>query len=116
MRLIRSSPVITSSLNSSPGTYKEQTMPVIEHYSKEGKVATVRSLDLPTCIVFIGVVQIDGCVIGGRGLNGTPGRAVAKSSVKIGDDAERPLMFTPLGTTGTCRPSCHGSTDAQFRQ
>ena len=34
-------------------------MPVIEHYSKEGKVATVRSLDLPTCIVFIGVVQID---------------------------------------------------------
>lgn len=26
--------------------YKEQTMPVIEHYSKEGKVATVRLLYL----------------------------------------------------------------------
>lgn len=28
--------------NYSAGVYKEQTMPVIEHYSKEGKVATVR--------------------------------------------------------------------------
>lgn len=30
--------------NYSAGVYKEQTMPVIEHYSKEGKVATVRQV------------------------------------------------------------------------
>lgn len=30
--------------NDSAGVYKEQTMPVIEHYSKEGKVATVRQV------------------------------------------------------------------------
>ena len=30
------------STQSFSGVYKEQTMPVIEHYSKEGKVATVR--------------------------------------------------------------------------
>ena len=45
-------------------------------------------------------MQIDGAIIGGRGLNGTPGRAVAKSTCKTGDDTERTLMFSGLQITG----------------
>ena len=33
--------MIAQSLTCVPGVYKEQTMPVIENYSQEGKVATV---------------------------------------------------------------------------
>ena len=45
-------------LTSLLGTYKETTMPVIEHYSKEGKVATVRSTSSSSHTILT-VCQID---------------------------------------------------------
>lgn len=43
---------------------------------------------------------IDGTIIGGRGMNGTPGRAVAKDAYKVNEGVERRLMFASILTTG----------------
>lgn len=49
---------------------------------------------------------IDGTVIGGRGINGTPGKEVVKNGYKVNDDSERQLLFSSIQTTGPLSCSC----------
>ncbi|KAH7102518.1 hypothetical protein BKA62DRAFT_105935 [Auriculariales sp. MPI-PUGE-AT-0066] len=67
--------------------------------SQEGKTFGIHWRDVDGGVESFGVVQIDGNIIGGRGLNGTPGRAVSKSTAKVSDEIERALVFSKLGTT-----------------
>ncbi|EJD50725.1 hypothetical protein AURDEDRAFT_182121 [Auricularia subglabra TFB-10046 SS5] len=71
--------------------------------SEAGKAFGIHWRDLEGGVESFGIVTIDGTIVGGRGLNGTPGRVVAKTAWRPRDAApdvpERQLVFAPLITT-----------------